>query len=92
MREADLEAFFRKQVKLAGGRSIKLLPVEKGIPDRLVFFPGGRIFLVELKADDGVLSPAQVLWHRKLRTLGTPVHVLVGKPRVVAWVRSHALE
>jgi hypothetical protein len=86
--EAQLEAFFRKRVRMLGGHTIKLAPTEKGVPDRLVAFPGGRLFLVELKTDTGSLSPAQVVWHSRMDDLGVRVHVLYGADGIVAWLRG----
>ena len=84
--EASLEAYFRKSVReKLGGRVVKLAPTEKGVPDRLVLLPGGRMFLVELKADGGRLSPAQVYWHENAKELGTTVHVLEGRGQIYQW-------
>lgn len=86
--EGGLEAFFYKRVRLVGGKPIKLIPYEKGLPDRLVIFPGGRMFFVELKTEAGALSPIQLVQHQRLAALGCPVAVVVGKPGVVAWIRE----
>lgn len=87
-RESSLEEFFRKRVRLVGGYTIKLAPTERGVPDRLVVL-GGRMFLVELKAEDGELSPIQVVWHTRLRERhGVRVHVLYGRTDVVRWLRE----
>jgi hypothetical protein len=40
--EAVLEELFQKRVRLMGGWSVKLAPMEAGIPDRLVIFPVGE--------------------------------------------------
>lgn len=87
--EASLEAYFRKSVreKLAG-HVVKLAPTEKGVPDRLVMLPGNRMFLVELKADGGRLSPTQVYWHERANRMGIEVHVLEGWGMVAQWCRE----
>lgn len=85
--EANLEQFFRRRVRLVGGRSSKIT-AEKGCPDRLVLMPGGRIYLVELKTERGRLEPAQVVWCQRAAALGTKVHVLYGKTGVLAWLRD----
>lgn len=88
-RESPLESFFRRRVRLVGGYTIKLVPVEAGIPDRLVLMPGGRMFLVELKAEDGRVSPIQRVWHSRVHTrYGTRVYVLYGRDDVVRWLRE----
>ena len=52
---AMLESRIEKRVvdgaRLAGGLAIKwTAPAFAGVPDRIVFLPGGRIILVEVKA------------------------------------------
>lgn len=87
--ESDLEAFFRKRVRLLGGYTLKLAPTESGVPDRLVVFPGGHIYLVELKTERGALSAIQRVWHeRMLSKWGVRVHVLYGREDVVRWLRA----
>jgi hypothetical protein len=90
--EASLEAHFNRSVRLIGGRAVKLAPTEKGVPDRLVLLPGGRVFLVELKTDIGRTSAAQDLWHERAADLGTRVHVLHGRGQIDRWVRQRASE
>lgn len=89
MRESAVEAKFRLAVKRLGGRSYKIPPAVKGIPDRLVLLPGGIIQLVELKADGGRLSPAQTYWHAQAAALGVIVQVVTGPAGVVAWERKN---
>lgn len=89
MRESAVEAALHRAVKEAGGQSFKLIPSVKGMPDRLVLFPGGQVHLVELKATGGRLSPAQRLWHTRAAALGTTVHVLTGPDEVRRWVNHY---
>ena len=87
--EETVESFLVKRVRLLGGQTIKLAPMEKGIPDRLVMLPGGFLALVELKAPDGVLSPKQKHWHAKaLENQGIRVYVLSSKGEVLVWLRA----
>ena len=90
MNEAQLEARFRQAVRSAGGLIEKLAPTSAGVPDRLVLMPGGRMFLVELKADGGSLRPIQRHWHERAAALGTEVIVLRGLPAVLSWVQAEA--
>lgn len=86
--EAELEEFFQKRVRLMGGWSVKLAPMEAGVPDRLVLFPGGRIFLVELKTLTGNVSPAQRHLHSVLlEKYNVRVHVVAGREGIVDWIR-----
>lgn len=87
-RERVVEAHFNKKIKKFGGKSIKLLPAEAGIPDRLVLLPHGRTFLVELKAEGGRLRPAQRVWHARAAQLGIQVVVLYGKKGVDRWLEQ----
>lgn len=87
--EKSVEALLTRLVRRdLGGKSVKLAPVEAGLPDRMVLLPGGRIFLIELKAPTGRLHPAQTLWHDRAAALGTDVVVLTGAPEVRRWVEE----
>ena len=71
MREREIEKWLREQIKNLGGRALKFTsPGNDGVPDRIVFLPGGRVYLVELKAIGGRLSPIQVMAAESLRALG----------------------
>lgn len=71
-----------------GWKAIKLMPSEKGVPDRIVIIPGGEILLVELKTETGRLSPAQREWHRRVGVLGVHVYVVKGPKEVKQWIES----
>jgi len=89
--ESSLEAHFYRTVRLhLGGMVDKIAPTRKGIPDRLVLLPGGRMYLVELKTLQGRTSAAQDLYHERAAALGTTVHVLSGRAGIDAWVRARA--
>ena len=89
--ESRVEARLRDRVRKAGGMSVKVAPTEKGVPDRLVIL-GGNIYLVELKAVGGSLSPAQKHWHRRAAQRGVDVVVLTGRDEVDAWVEMYSNE
>jgi hypothetical protein len=93
MLEAKLEDLFRRSVRgLLRGRTLKIVPTEKGAPDRLVLLPGGKMYLVELKTETGRLSPAQRLWHDRAGQLGIRVHVLYGEDELLRWVADRQAE
>jgi hypothetical protein len=46
-----------------------------GVPDLLLWLPGGASFAIELKAGKGALSNAQSVWHSTLASLGHRVYV-----------------
>jgi hypothetical protein len=85
-REAALEAYFQKRVRLAGGITFKLAPTVKGVPDRLVLLPMGKVFLVELKTAVGQLSAAQKLWHERAAAIGMHVDVVYGREQIDRWI------
>lgn len=85
--EASVEAHLEKRMKKIGGRAHKFPPAVKGAPDRIVVFPHGRIFFVELKREKtGRLSPAQELWHQRSLEMGHVVHVLDSREQVDAFI------
>lgn len=45
-----------------------------GAPDRIVFLPGGKVFFIEFKKPNGVVSPKQDAYHRTLHRLGFGIH------------------
>lgn len=91
--EAKLEGLFYRSVRgLLRGRTIKIMPTEKGAPDRLVLLPGGKMHLVELKTETGRLAPAQKLWHDRAALLGIHVHVLYGEEDILRWVQERQSE
>ena len=61
--------------KVTGGR-LKAMGVRAGVPDLLIWLPGGSGFGVELKAGTGKLSPAQTFWHATVTALGHRVYVV----------------
>ena len=56
---------------------IKLDPTHaKGIPDRMLLFPGGVTVFFELKTSTGVQSFHQEKWQSQLENLGFPYYVV----------------
>lgn len=91
--ESALEQHFYREVRLKlNGIVNKMAPTVKGMPDRLVLLPGGRIVLVELKAWNGELMDRQKLWHERAAALGTHVVVLTGRAEIDAWIRAQLPE
>ena len=77
MRESKIEAHLVKKVKEAGGLCWKFTsPNLRGVPDRVVLMPEGRICWVELKAPGRKPSPLQQRRHIELWQRGHRVAIL----------------
>lgn len=90
MREKDIEKILVDGVKGTGGRAYKWVsPGNNGVPDRIVFLPGGRIIFVELKTDTGTLSSLQRVQIKRLRELGQTVEVVKGIRGVIQFFEDY---
>ena len=90
--ESQIERVLAARVRAVGGLTFKIAPTTKGLPDRMVLFPGGYIYLVELKAAGGAVSPMQEVMQYRMARVGTKVHVLRGVDEVVQWVADRYAE
>lgn len=83
MLEAEIERKLVADVKRVGGLAIKLTSAGyRGLPDRLVVIPGGKLAFVEVKAPGKKLSPIQRVRHNELRRLGFKVYVVDAKTQI----------
>ena len=87
MRENRLEKHFYDSVKAAGGWPVKLMPTQKGVPDRMVLYKGA-VYLLELKTDSGEPSEIQKWWHRNAAKFGVRVPVLYDKADIDRWIEE----
>ena len=79
MLERDVEKILVKGVRDLGGKAYKFTsPGNDGVPDRLIVLHG-LIEFVELKQDNGRLSPLQRVQISRLEKMGAPVYVLYGE-------------
>jgi hypothetical protein len=77
MLEKKIEQRLRVIAKKAGGLAAKWVsPGMSGVPDRIVFLPGGRIIFVELKRPGEKPTPLQNRIIEMLRGLGADVRVV----------------
>lgn len=77
MREKNIEKKLVSEVKKRGGICPKWAsPGFDGVPDRIVFLPGRKFGLVEVKAPGEKPRPLQVARHKLLGRLGFKVYVL----------------
>ena len=55
--------------------NLRVQGLTPGIPDLCLVLPCGEIIWIELKAEDGLLSPTQIALHRHFASLGHEVVV-----------------
>lgn len=86
MRESELERILVDEVRKVGGRAYKWVsPGNDGVPDRIVFLPGGNVTFVELKTDRGRLSAQQKIQINRLKNLGQDARVVRGLTGLAAF-------
>ena len=67
--EKSIENVLRKAVEDAGGLCLKwTCPGHRGVPDRMILFPGGIIAFVELKRPKA--GGLQEWWREKIQSFG----------------------
>lgn len=82
-KENIVEKYLQTEVKRLGGFTRKVVYQGRaGAPDQWLLFPGGRILMVECKAQDGVVSAIQQAEINTLRTSGFDVSVAYNKQQV----------
>jgi Holliday junction resolvase len=83
MLEKTIERHLVQKAREKGGLAIKwVAPAMAGVPDRIVFLPGGRIVFVELKAPGQRQTPIQIRVTKMLTDLGADVRVIDSKEAV----------
>lgn len=79
MKESELERIFVNEVRREGGEAYKWVsPGNTGVPDRIVVFPGGGVYFVELKTQRGTVRPIQWKQLNRLKGFGLKVDVVKG--------------
>ena len=87
MRERDVERYFIKRVKEAGGLQRKFKsPGFSGVPDRICGFPGGRFAFVEMKRPGAKAQLGQLREHHRWKKLGFLVFVVDTKEGVDVFI------
>lgn len=82
-KESAVERRLVSGVRARGGMCWKFVsPGCAGVPDRIVVTRTGEVWFVELKADDGRLSPRQAMIQRILKDRGARSVVLIGRDDV----------
>ena len=86
--EGKIEDYLRGEVKKRGGIAAKFAaPGYRSWPDRLVLFPEGKAYFVELKAPGKKPTAQQELRHNQLNDIGFPVSVIDTKAGVDDWLK-----
>lgn len=85
--EKNIEQYFVRKVKAAGGWPVKLAcPGTAGMPDRMVLWPEGECQFVELKRPGGRPRPLQVSLMNRLHAIGFVAIVLSTREDVDLYV------
>lgn len=92
--ERDDEKLLIEAVQKKGGLCLKLNPSwYRGIPDRLVLLPGGKIHFLELKKDKANTKRKtkvhQDNWVKILSKIGFPCDKVIGKQGVERWINEN---
>ena len=89
MRESTIERYFVAQVKALGGMAYKFTsPAHRGVADRVVCLPDGRMWFVELKAPGGRLSPLQKHFQSEMARMNQNYACLWSKEHVDGFIAS----
>lgn len=84
MKESELERIFVNEVRKEGGEAYKWVsPGNDGVPDRIVIFPSGDTYFVELKAEGGQVRPVQQRQIERLWRLNQKAVVVVGREGMI---------
>ena len=88
IRESGIEKRLKKEVEKIGGKALKFVsPGTIGIPDRIVLYKGGTIF-VELKSPGKKLRAMQEYRAKELRALGFRVEMIDTVAKVDSFVNE----
>ncbi len=89
LNEKQIEARLVKRVKEVGGLALKFVsPGHRGVPDRLVFLPGGLLYLVELKTPGGKLTKLQNRTKARFEELGFKYYVISSYNEVEEFINA----
>lgn len=91
--ESSIEHYFGMAISYFGGKTYKWVsPGNPGVPDRIAFFPGGLLYLVELKKQiGGRKGCAQNIQFNVLGGMGSFVYVLNSMDAIDLWLKKIAL-
>ena len=93
VKEDEIENYLVKRVEGVGGKAIKFNPHNnRGLPDRICFFPGGLLVLVEVKRPG--LRPRKnqekrLEWFRKKGFQATWADTRLRVDKIMDWVDDY---
>lgn len=86
MREKEIEQYLVWKVEMMGGKAYKFTsPANRGVADRIVCLPGGRVWFVELKSPTGRRSELQKMFAAQMALLEQDYACLGTKEEVDGW-------
>lgn len=89
MREVQIENYLVREIKKLGGLCWKFTsPGQRGVPDRIILLPKGKVIFVELKTETGRLSVLQQRTITVLKNLGQRTYVLKSKEEVKQFIEE----
>lgn len=90
MRESQIEKRLADKIKFLGGLCWKFTsPNMRGVPDRVVILPQGKVVWVELKRPGAIPTAQQLRRHRELWKRGHAVVVLDSIESVDTFIQAH---
>ena len=77
MIEKRIEQALKKAVEKRGGIAWKYIaPAKRGVPDRIVLMPGGKIWFIELKAPGKRPTAIQLKRKAQIESMGFMVRII----------------
>lgn len=87
--EKSIEKFCQSEAKKHGGIAVKFSsPSNRGVPDRIAFFPNGKIGLMELKSTGKKATKLQQHWIDTLNSMGFKSAVIDSKEGVKDFIKE----
>ena len=91
MLERQVEAHLVKRVKALGGMAYKFTsPAHRGVADRIVCFPNGSTWFVEVKTEGGRLSELQKVFAADLARMNQKYVCLWNKEQINEFIASNS--
>ena len=89
MTEKEIETYFVKRVREAGGKAYKFRSVtQRGVADRIACMPNGQAWFVELKKPGGRLSALQALFADEMEHMHQHYACLWSKEQIDQWLAN----